>query len=536
MVESEEMVDMADHGGRMSLLLGDYPSAFELLGLANDLDMTNNLSEQGQRLCDLALACDGMGDVAAARGFLARAASLGDLAADASLVARAAVQYALPVDWYAGDTRSSRLLQRAEEMDLGHEDRTAVRAARALVEMRVPLSDKDGHQLAWITRPGVAQDIADEALAASSDCSDEVRALALIAWRSTHRAPQFLARRREIANEALNLTQHIRNPSHQVEAAVCLAVDALESADRPLFDHALAVARWVAERDGNPRLLWRAYCLATGAAILDQDHEEIERSRTLARRAGESIDSPGWFGADLVFVGQQAFDSGDLNRIRYFQLSEDHPGLANPIGRAGSALAHALEGDLVTAERQARRALRQLDPEASYLLLATRLAVAVVLIPAEDLIRNVIDILSPWADHVAVDSNAWCIDGPVTGWLAALHHAIGDDRAAREFASRALPVARALNDVRSLRRLESLSRQLKTTSKSDNTVGLSSREFQVLKLLAEGATNAQIAKSLSFSVSTIRDDTTSIYRKLNVKGRAEAVGKAIQLGLTTKPA
>jgi DNA-binding CsgD family transcriptional regulator len=56
-----------------------------------------------------------------------------------------------------------------------------------------------------------------------------------------------------------------------------------------------------------------------------------------------------------------------------------------------------------------------------------------------------------------------------------------------------------------------------------------------LKLLADGATNAQIAQSLAFSVSTIRDDTTSIYRKLNVKGRAEAVGKAIHLNLTAKP-
>ena len=535
MVESEEMVQMADHGGRMSLLLGDYRSAFELLSLANDLDMSNNLSEQGQRLCDLALASDGLGDVSTARGFLARAASLGDLAGDASLVARAAVQYALPVDWYAGDTRSSRLLQRADEMDLNSDDRVAVSAARALVEMRVPLSDKDGHQLAWITRPGVAQAIADDAFAASGSCSDDVRVLALIAWRSTHRAPHFLTRRREISNEALNLTQKLRNPSQQVEAAVCLAVDALESGDRPLFDHALAVARWVAERDGNPRLLWRAYCLSAGAALLDQDDDEVDRSRRLAREAGESIGSPGWFGADIVFAGQRAFDSGDIDLIRHFQFSEDHPGIANPIGRASSALAHALEGDLATAERQARRALRQIDPEASYLVLATRMSMVAVLLPAEDLIRGLIDILAPWSDHVAVDSNAWCIDGPVSGWLAELHHAIGDDRAAREFASRALPVARGLNDVRSLRRLDRLQRLISTPAKIDNSIGLTSRECQVLKLLADGATNAQIAQSLAFSVSTIRDDTTSIYRKLNVKGRAEAVGKAIHLNLTAKP-
>lgn len=535
MVDADEMVEMADHGGSMSLLLGDYRSAFELLGLANDLDMSNNLSEQGRRLCDLATACDGLGDVTTARLFLARAASLGDLAADPSLVACAAVQYALPVDWYAGDMRSSRLLQRAEEMNLDDDDRVAVRAARALVEMRVPLSVEDGHQLAWITRPNVAQSIADEALASSQSCPDEVRALALVAWRSTHRAPAHLARRREISNEALNLTQRMRNPSHQVEAAVCLAVDSLESGDRPQFDHALAVARWVAARDGNPRLQWRAYCLAAGAAILDQDLDEIERFRHLARETGKSINSPGWFGADLVFAGQMAFDSGDPQLIRSFKFPDDHPGLANPIGRASSALAHAIDGDFKVAESLLRRALRQLDPEASYLLLGTRVARVAALLPAEDLIHQTISILEPWSDHVAVDSNAWCIDGPVSRWVAELYRAIGDEETSRTFSDRALPTARALNDVRSLKRIESLQRGTEPDSQPASPIGLTTRESQVLQLLVEGSTNAQIARTLAFSVSTIRDDTTSIYRKLQVKGRAEAVGKAIQLGLISRP-
>ena len=535
MVDADEMVEMADHGGSMSLLLGDYRSAFELLGLANDLDMSNNLSEQGRRLCDLATACDGLGDVTTARHFLARAASLGDLAADPSLVACAAVQYALPVDWYAGDMRSSRLLQRAEEMNLDDDDRVAVRAARALVEMRVPLSVEDGHQLAWITRPNVAQSIADEALASSQSCPDEVRALALVAWRSTHRAPAHLARRREISNEALNLTQRMRNPSHQVEAAVCLAVDSLESGDRPQFDHALAVARWVAARDGNPRLQWRAYCLAAGAAILDQDLDEIERFRHLARETGKSINSPGWFGADLVFAGQMAFDSGDPQLIRSFKFPDDHPGLANPIGRASSALAHAIDGDFKVAESLLRRALRQLDPEASYLLLGTRVARVAALLPAEDLIHQTISILEPWSDHVAVDSNAWCIDGPVSRWVAELYRAIGDEETSRTYSDRALPTARALNDVRSLKRIESLQRGTEPDSQPASPIGLTTRESQVLQLLVEGSTNAQIARTLAFSVSTIRDDTTSIYRKLQVKGRAEAVGKAIQLGLISRP-
>jgi DNA-binding CsgD family transcriptional regulator len=123
----------------------------------------------------------------------------------------------------------------------------------------------------------------------------------------------------------------------------------------------------------------------------------------------------------------------------------------------------------------------------------------------------------------------------VSAWLAELHNAVGDERSARNYTERALPVARGLNDVRALRRLENLRKHWKVERKSGDSIGLSARETQVLQLLASGSTNAQIARHLSFSVSTIRDDTTSIYRKLEVKGRAEAVGKAIQLGLINKP-
>ena len=49
--------------------------------------------------------------------------------------------------------------------------------------------------------------------------------------------------------------------------------------------------------------------------------------------------------------------------------------------------------------------------------------------------------------------------------------------------------------------------------------------------MAAGATNPEIARRLAFSASTIRTDTIAIYRKLGVKGRAEAVARAITLGV-----
>ena len=60
---------------------------------------------------------------------------------------------------------------------------------------------------------------------------------------------------------------------------------------------------------------------------------------------------------------------------------------------------------------------------------------------------------------------------------------------------------------------------------------LTEREREVLTLLVAGRTNRQIAEELMFSFGTIRADTVSIYRKLGVKGRTDAVAHAVSNGL-----
>lgn len=61
---------------------------------------------------------------------------------------------------------------------------------------------------------------------------------------------------------------------------------------------------------------------------------------------------------------------------------------------------------------------------------------------------------------------------------------------------------------------------------------LSEREREVLVLMASGATNKEIAQRLYLSPHTIKEHTSSLYRKLNVRNRAEAVQRAERLGLT----
>jgi DNA-binding NarL/FixJ family response regulator len=60
---------------------------------------------------------------------------------------------------------------------------------------------------------------------------------------------------------------------------------------------------------------------------------------------------------------------------------------------------------------------------------------------------------------------------------------------------------------------------------------LTVREAEVLSLIAEGLTNKEIASSLGIAVKTVMHHTGAIYRKLGVRGRAEATAFALRNGL-----
>lgn len=69
-----------------------------------------------------------------------------------------------------------------------------------------------------------------------------------------------------------------------------------------------------------------------------------------------------------------------------------------------------------------------------------------------------------------------------------------------------------------------------TLAPSDDA-GLSGRECDILKRVAHGHSNRQIAASLGLSRFTVEDYTKAIYRKLAVGSRTEAVFKAQSQGL-----
>jgi len=60
---------------------------------------------------------------------------------------------------------------------------------------------------------------------------------------------------------------------------------------------------------------------------------------------------------------------------------------------------------------------------------------------------------------------------------------------------------------------------------------LTDRESEILALIAGGATNREIAGTLFLSPHTVKEHTSTLYRKLGARNRADAVQRAQRLGL-----
>ena len=83
---------------------------------------------------------------------------------------------------------------------------------------------------------------------------------------------------------------------------------------------------------------------------------------------------------------------------------------------------------------------------------------------------------------------------------------------------------------------QDIARKMLTTfegirSNAEITPSLTERELEVIKALAQGKSNKEIARALDISEKTVRNHASNIYKKLHIFDRTQAVIYAIRRGL-----
>ena len=150
---------------------------------------------------------------------------------------------------------------------------------------------------------------------------------------------------------------------------------------------------------------------------------------------------------------------------------------------------------------------------------------------------HVMDLPEPWSLELAGEhrraADAWeargcgfdqavvlaCSGDPdAVREAVGLFTALGSDIAA----DRARQILRATGE-----HVPGRARTRRTTR--EHPAGLTAREVEVLELLAEGLTNAQIARRLFLSPRTVDHHVSSVLTKLDASSRAEAVSRSLAL-------
>jgi DNA-binding NarL/FixJ family response regulator len=73
--------------------------------------------------------------------------------------------------------------------------------------------------------------------------------------------------------------------------------------------------------------------------------------------------------------------------------------------------------------------------------------------------------------------------------------------------------------------------QYAALTKASHDSVLTRRQVEILRLIASGATNKEIASRLFISSATVKRETNAIFASLNVNDRAEAVSAGYKMGL-----
>jgi DNA-binding CsgD family transcriptional regulator len=347
-----------------------------------------------------------------------------------------------------------------------------------------------------------------------------------------------LAEEQDLAEQALELSRELDSPPSEAFARIvlahCLGLRGLYAEALPMARHALALAQKVGHQEWtlNGHHTLGSLLLDLGMVAEAQDH--LESALRLAREVG------------TLFWQRTTTTSLAVARIAQGEIARSEDLLTDALGSVTSLSTLALRScwyarsALAVAKGDPAAALEIIDtlidsdPSATggraspYLMKLRAEALVMLKRPAEAEAALIVARETAWTNGAR--PLLWRVDAA----LAALYCREGRLREAEQTASaaRALvaKIAADLSDDETRNAFVGAASALIPDTSVPRAVapaGLSNREAEVLRLLAEGLSNAEIADRLIVSVRTINTHLTSVYAKLGVSSRSAAVRYAI---------
>src|SRR5439155_21807336 len=114
-------------------------------------------------------------------------------------------------------------------------------------------------------------------------------------------------------------------------------------------------------------------------------------------------------------------------------------------------------------------------------------------------------------------------------WRALYERVLAETR--KRLGAEAFESARQAGRGLSLEQAPGVLAAATTAPAADRADGLTAREIEVLGLVAEGLTDAEVAQRLVVSLRTVHAHLRAIYRKLDVRSRSAATRYALEHGL-----
>jgi DNA-binding CsgD family transcriptional regulator len=569
--------------------LGDADTVWSRLMRAADLSLAAHAYEDAVRLYASALdfASGGQvlttllrcgsahtraGDAAGGRDFYRRAASAAQRLDDPVGLAQAALGYAETPDYGALNPALVGLLQSALAALPAAEKRL-----RALVTAALAAALYWADPQTAMGQLAYREALASEAVALAEETADPAAyaAAAASAYLSSW-GPDNLQERERIVAAISSRSAGPGDEQLRLQALGWRMIDFLERGDVHNADIALSEYVRLADDTGQPSAAFWAHLWRSMRALLRGDYASSEQLLAEAERLGRQCQDRTMF--TNACYSQYAMVCLDMNRLDdcapiVRQQAEAFPQIT--AWRAGQALVDARLGRIESAASIVREltedGCRGIRRDNNFLATMALLADTVSLIHDTDAARTVLGLLEPFRDRAIVYGLGTLCTGSACRNIAALHAELGQweqaqllfDEAVRrnrllgaepalaysEYGLGAVLRASGADPGRAGRLLDSagararrlslaflsdvLSRSTADAppSRSDPVFGLSPREIEVLRLVAKGRTNQQIAEQLFLSDKTIARHMQNILAKLEVSSRAAATAMALRAGI-----